>query len=77
MPLAKLATGLDAELLDEPEARRLVDVERVGLATGAVEGEHELPAQTLLQRVVGGEEFELADQLGVLAEREVGLDALC
>ncbi len=27
--------------------------------------------------MVGGEEFELADQLGVLAERQVGLDPLC
>ena len=27
--------------------------------------------------MLGGERFQLADQLGVLAERQVGLDALC
>ncbi len=77
MQLAELAARLDAELLDEPAAGRLVDLQRVGLAAGAVEGEHELAAQALLQRMLGGEGFQLADQLGVLAEREVGLDALC
>ncbi len=77
MQLPQLAARLDAELLDEPAAGRLVDLQRVGLAAGAVEGEHELAAQALLQRVLGGERFQLADQLGVLAEREVGLDPLC
>ena len=72
--LAQVAARLDAELLDEPAPGRLVDIQRVGLAATAVEGEHELAAQALLQRVLGREGFQLADQLGVLAEREIGLD---
>ena len=43
---------------------------------GAVEGEHELPAQPLAQRVLGDEGLELADELGMAAELELGVDQL-
>ena len=68
--------GLDPELLDQRPARVAVDVERLGLATRAVEREHELAAQALAQRVLGDQRLELADELGVAAERELGVDAL-
>ena len=51
-------------------------MQRLGLAVGAVEGEHELAAEALPQRVAGDERLQLADELGVAAEREVGLDPL-
>ena len=56
-------------------ARGLVGVERLGLASRAVEREHQLAAQPLAQRVLGDQRLELADQLSVAAERELGVDA--
>ena len=56
-------------------ARRLVGLERLGLAAAAVQREHQLAAQVLAQRVLSHQRLELADELGVAAEREVGLDA--
>ena len=50
--LAEPAAGLDAELLDERPSRCLVGLERLGLAPGPVEAEHQLAAQTLPQRVL-------------------------
>ena len=55
---------------------RPVDLQRLRLAAGAVEGEHQLPAQTLLQRVLGDERLELPDQVDVPAERQIGVDPL-
>ena len=40
--LTELAAGLDAELLDERAPCRLVGLERLRLAAGAVEAEHQL-----------------------------------
>jgi len=54
--------------------RLLVDGERLRLATRAVEGEHELSAEALPQRLGGHERVELGHELGVTSEREVGLD---
>ena len=45
-PLQPL-TRLQTELLGEGQTKLLVDVERLGLAVRAVEGEHELAAQAL------------------------------
>ena len=58
----------------EGPRRLLVRVERVGLAAGAVEGEHELRARALAQRVAGHERLEFGHQLAVPAELEVRLD---
>ena len=66
--------GLDPELLDERAAGVPVGLQRVGLPAGAVERQHQLPARPLAQRVLGDERLELRDQLGVAAEREIGLD---
>ncbi len=51
-------------------------MQRLGLAVGAVEGEHELAPEPLPQRMPSDERLQLADELSVAAEREVGLDAL-
>lgn len=50
--------------------------ERLGLASGAVEAEHELAAQALSERVCGDEHFELAAELGVATGAQVGVDPL-
>src|SRR5207248_11173614 len=74
-PLELLAR-LEPELVREQAAGRAVDLERLRLAARPVEGEHEPAAQPLLERMLGDERLELADELGVAAEREVGLDPL-
>ena len=48
--------------------------QRLGLATRAVQGEHQLAPEDLPQRVHGDEPFEVADQLEVLARSKAGLD---
>src|SRR5262249_56843039 len=50
--------------------------ERLGLPPGAVEREHQLPAEALTQRVPSHEPLELADELRVAAELEIGVDPL-
>ena len=71
----ELGAGVQAEVLDEGVAGAAVGVERVGLAAGAVEGEHELGVEALAVRVVGGEAFELGDELRAAAEVQLELEA--
>ena len=56
-------------------AALLVQHERVGLPVAAVERGHELGAEPFLQRVPAHELGQLGQQLGVPAQRQVGLDA--
>lgn len=67
--------GLDAQLVDEQTARVPIDLERLGLSTGTVERSHQRRAKPLTQRVRVNEHFELRDEPGVSAQREVGVDA--
>ena len=67
---------VDAELLDQGAPRLLVGLERLGLPARPVQREHQLTAQPLAQRVLRDETLELAHELRVAAEREVGLDPL-
>jgi hypothetical protein len=68
--------GFDPELLDEHLARLPVGLERLRLAVAAVESEDLLLAQALAQGVLADKRLQLADELGVPAERELGLDPL-
>ena len=72
--LAQLFARLDAQLVDERAPGVLVGLQRLGLAVGPVQGEHELAAEALPVRVLGDERLELPDDLGVGAEREARLD---
>ena len=76
LELLQRLARVEAELVDERGARVLVGGERVGLAAGAVEREHQQAAQALAQRVLAHERLELGHGLGVAAEREVGLEPL-
>jgi hypothetical protein len=76
LELLELLARLDAQLVDERPARILVRLEGLGLAPRAVEREHQLGAQPLSKRMVADQRFELADHLRVVAERQLGLDAL-
>ena len=52
-----------------------VRVERVGLATAAIQGEHQLLDESLARRMAPDERLELADEHGVPAELQIGVDA--
>ena len=67
--------GLDPQLVDERRPRRAVDRQRFRLAARAVQREHQLTSQPFAQRTRRNERCELADQLRMPAECEVGLDA--
>ena len=56
---------VEAELVAQRRARFLHHGERVRLATGAVQGEHQQLAQPLAQRVVADERLQLGDRLAV------------
>ena len=66
--------GLDAELVGEQPAELAVDLQRVRLAARAVQRQHQPGAQPLPQRVGSGQLLQLADQLAVPAEGQVGVD---
>ena len=59
-----------------PRARRGRPSSASACRPDAVEREHQLRAQPLTMRVLGDQRLELADEVGVAAEREVGLDPL-
>ena len=66
---------VEAELVEQRCAGVAVGGEGVCLAAGAVEGEHEQPAQVLAHGLVADEGFELGDGLGVAAQGELGFGA--
>src|SRR5207244_10954098 len=70
----ELRARVETQLVPEQPARRAVELERIGLAAGAIEGQHEQGAQTLLERVRRHERFQLADELHVAPELEIDLD---
>src|SRR5262249_34454638 len=74
--VTQLAARLDAKLTDQRGAGRLVGVERLGLASRAVEREHQRQPQALAQRMLGHQRLELSDELDVVATLEVAVDPL-
>ncbi len=67
---------LEAELVGESGPCVAVGGERLGLAPGAVESQHQQPAQVLAQRLFADQRFEFGDGLAVAAECEVGFEAV-
>ena len=67
--------GLEAELVDEAAPALPVGVKRVGLATAAIQSDHQLGVEALAPRMLSRELLKLADQLRVAPYRQVGLDA--
>ena len=67
MHLPQCRTRVGAEFLDEPRPHLAVGLERIGLATAPVLGQHELPGHPLVQRMGahGGDERD--QQLAVPA----------
>src|SRR4029453_7165012 len=66
--------GLEAKLLYEHLSGFVVDPKRLGLTARPGEGDHELGAESLSQRVLRDQRLELRHQLGMAAKRKLGLD---
>ena len=68
LELPKRLAGLEPELLDQHAPGLSVDLERVGLPAGAVEGEHQLAAQSFTERLPTRSRASIsADEPGVAA----------
>ena len=76
LKLAQLGARLDAELVDETGAGSLIHVQSLRLPARTVQRDHELPQEALAQRVLGDEPLELADDVAVATELEIGVDPL-
>src|SRR5439155_8660982 len=76
LELLERRARVDAQLVDERPARILVCLERFGLSSGAVEGEHQMSAEALAQRVLADETAQLRDQLRVTTQHKVRLNPL-
>jgi len=75
LDVVKPRSRLDPELLDKDLARMSVRLERVRLATAAIEGEHQLAAQTLAQRMLRNAGLELGDDRAMASELEHRLES--
>ena len=73
---AQVVAGFEPEVLDEDVAATAVDIERLRLPAGTVEGEHELAAWPLPQRVLGDHALQFTDQRVVPAEQQFDVDAV-
>ena len=58
--LLQRGAGVDAELVEQRGPAVPVGLQRFGLAAGPVEGEHQLAAQPLPERVLRQERLQLA-----------------
>jgi hypothetical protein len=75
LKLLQRRARVDAQLLGQGLAGPSVGLQRLGLPAGAVQGQHEQPVQPLVQRMPGDEGLQLADELGVAPEGQIGLQA--
>ena len=75
LEIAQLGVRLEPELLVEERSEHPVRLERVGLPARAVEGDHELRAEPLVERVEAGERLQLSDGLGLASDGEHRFEA--
>ena len=73
--LLELGRWLEAELLDENGARGPECLERVGLASRAIERQHQLGSESLAVGVLGSQRLELRHEVVMEMHREIRVDA--
>ena len=76
LELLEFATRLDSELLGERPSRISIGLKRFGLASRAIQREHELGAWALPERRFDYHLLELAGQLGVSPALQICLNAV-
>ena len=74
--IAQRRPRLDGQLAAEERTQPPVHAERVGLAAAAIQREHQLSVELLVERVIPGERLEIRQDLPVLTQREPGLHQL-
>jgi len=74
LELRERLTRLQAELARELAARPLVGLQRVGLATGPVERQHQLSPYPLLERVLTNQPGQVPDQLPSLPGLQIRIN---
>jgi len=74
LELLELRARLDRQLLGQQRPPGTVGFQRLGLAAGPVEREHQLPAEPLAQGMLGHQVLQLRAQGSVPAERQLRLD---
>ena len=72
----ELDARLQSELPRQLAPGRPVGAQGLGLASGPVEREHQLPPQALTQGMVGDQDLQLADEIRMATGGEIGVDAL-
>ncbi len=75
LEIAELGARLQPQLVAHDSAEDAVRLEGVGLPPRAVEGEHELCAEPLVERMEAHERLELADGVGLASQREHRFEA--
>ena len=73
--LLELGRWLEPELLDENGARGPECLERVGLASRAIERQHQLGSESLAVGVFGSQRLELRNEVVMEMHREIRVDA--
>ncbi len=68
--------GVDPELVDQAVTDLGEGTQGFGLAPSSIEGQHEQLPQAFAQRVVPAQPFQLANQLVVMAEPQVGFNSV-
>ena len=76
LELPQLQAWLDRQLVDQQRADGAVALQRVGLPAAAVQGEHQLPPESLPQRMFGHELSEFGAQHRVQPGGQLRLDAV-
>jgi hypothetical protein len=74
LQVAELGAGLDPDLLDQRPVGGAVALHRLGLASGAVEGEHALRMEALVGGVLSDQRLEASEYIGVAPSGELGVD---
>ena len=74
MEVAQLGRGLEPDLFAERPAGSAVGLQGLGLAPGAVEGEHLLGEEALVEGMFSAQRLEAADHLAVTSGGELGVD---
>ena len=73
--LAQRGPRFHPQLLDQRRAGGLKNARGVPLASAAVQGDHQLNGERLVQRVLGQHSLQLGHHLSVSAERKLGVEA--
>ena len=74
MQQPELGTWIDAELVGQDVPHDLVGGQGVGLPAGAVQAQHQLGVELLLQRVIRDQLAQFGDDLTVPPQMQVGVD---